>query len=128
MAPDAAYWEASEACVECGGTDYSEGYSPRTLIFCDCCLDRGVHVECWHKRSGEQLTEERLASPAFQWCCGEVRRARRAVWWEAPQGRVAAQPRASAQPSPLATAHSALPGCWSPACRAAAASASGWWS
>ncbi|PSC76121.1 PHD finger family [Micractinium conductrix] len=71
MAPDAAYWEASEACVECGGTDYSEGYSPRTLIFCDCCLDRGVHVECWHKRSGEQLTEERLASPAFQWCCGE---------------------------------------------------------
>ena len=69
---DEAYWDATEQCIVCGDTDFVPGYGPRTLVFCDCCLDKGVHVECWHKHQGELLSEERLASSAFQWFCSEV--------------------------------------------------------
>jgi hypothetical protein len=74
MAVDQAYWAATEDCIVCQRDDFATGeFGPRTLVTCDCCLDKGVHVECWHQHSGELLTPERLASPAFQWFCCEVR-------------------------------------------------------
>lgn len=73
LAVDPVYWAAAEACVVCRGVDYcAGGHGPRTLVTCDCCLDNGVHVECWAGRTGEELSEERLASPAFQWFCSEA--------------------------------------------------------
>ena len=80
MAVDRAYWAATEDCIVCQRDDYATGdYGPRTLVTCDCCLDKGVHIECWHKHSGELLSPERLASPAFQWFCCEVRPRRAAA-------------------------------------------------
>ena len=77
MAADGAYWAATEDCIVCQRDDYATGeFGPRTLVTCDCCLDKGVHVECWHKHSGELLSSESLASPAFQWFCSEVRAGR----------------------------------------------------
>ena len=74
MAADQAYWAATEDCIVCQRDDFATGeFGPRTLVTCDCCLDKGVHVECWHQHSGELVTPERLASPAFQWFCCEVR-------------------------------------------------------
>ncbi|KAL4458967.1 hypothetical protein ABPG75_013832 [Micractinium tetrahymenae] len=70
--PAADYWAATESCIVCGSTEFERGFGPRTLVTCDCCLDKGVHVECWQRRSGEELTEERLESPAFQWFCSEA--------------------------------------------------------
>lgn len=71
---DPSYWGADEDCIVCGKDDFSSGaFGTRTLVTCDCCLDKGVHIECWQQRSGEVLTQERLASPAFQWFCSEVR-------------------------------------------------------
>lgn len=81
--PDAEFWAAIEDCIVCGSTCFEPGFGPKTLVTCDCCLDKGVHVECWQRRSGEELTEARLESPAFQWLCSEVRcwRVRRAAEW-----------------------------------------------
>ena len=69
---EASYWDTTEDCIVCGLCDYARGHCGRTLVFCDCCLDRGVHVECWHQREGELLTPERLAEPSFEWFCSEV--------------------------------------------------------
>jgi hypothetical protein len=79
-AQGADYWAAAEECVVCQRGDFAAGYGPRTMVTCEACLDKGTHVECWHAHSGEMLTEERLASPSFQWfcceasCCGGRRR------------------------------------------------------
>lgn len=58
----------------CQRGDFAAGYGPRTMVTCEACLDKGTHVECWHAHSGEMLTEERLASPSFQWFCCEASR------------------------------------------------------
>ena len=69
-----AFWAATETCIVCGSDAFEPGYGPQTLVTCECCLDRGVHIECWQARSGELLTEERLEQPGFEWFCSEVRR------------------------------------------------------
>lgn len=69
-----AFWAASETCIVCGSDAFEPGYGPQTLVTCECCLDRGVHIECWQARSGELLTEAQLEQPGFEWFCSEVRR------------------------------------------------------
>lgn len=102
LLPD--YWAAKEDCVVCGGTDYQPGYGPRTLVFCDCCLGgAATHIECWHAHSGELLTEDRLASPAFQWFCSE---ASAGVRRSGPQPAAAAA--AGSPPSPPLPVHALL--------------------
>ena len=78
--PAEAQWGASEDCVFCLGADYTPGYGPRTLVTCEACLDRGTHVECWQRAKGSLITQEDVASPAFQWFCSEARPRR---WAEA---------------------------------------------
>lgn len=95
--PAADFWAAAEDCIVCGSTEFEPGFGPKTLVTCDCCLDKGVHVECWQRRCGEELTEARLESPAFQWFCSEVCR-----WAGAAGGGGGAAGRL---PSPCAPLH-----------------------
>lgn len=70
------FWASREACIVCRSDAFQPGYGPQTMVTCECCLDNGVHVECWQRRSGELLTQERLEQPGFEWFCSEVRQ----VW------------------------------------------------
>lgn len=72
--PAADFWAAAEDCIVCGSTEFEPGFGPKTLVTCDCCLDKGVHVACWQRRSAPELTKARLESPSFQWFCSEVSR------------------------------------------------------
>lgn len=68
------FWASREACIVCGSDAFQPGYGPQTMVTCECCLDNGVHVECWQRGSGELLTQERMEQPGFEWFCSEVRR------------------------------------------------------
>lgn len=69
-----SYWASEERCIVCGSDAFEPGYGPQTLVTCECCLDRGVHIQCWQAHRGELLTEERLAQPGFEWFCSEASR------------------------------------------------------
>ena len=79
----------TEACFYCGKDDWTPGFGPRTVLRCNCCYVRCMHVECRAKAAGEELTEAvmepdavlicdavraALALPCLVDCCGERRR------------------------------------------------------
>ena len=119
-----AFWEAPEDCICCGGIDYSQGYGPRTLVFCQTCQARGTHVECWQARSGQLISEAQLQSPAFQWFCSEAS-------WRAPPPPPPHRRRRCRRSSAAIRAisrHGLPTPPWPALRRAARRSASAWWS
>ena len=64
---------AKDRCIYCGDSDFTSEFGPRTFIECAGCNDLGVHVECEHAASGEELDEDTIGSDNYAWYCSKVR-------------------------------------------------------
>jgi hypothetical protein len=63
---------AKDRCIYCGDSDFASEFGPRTFIECAGCNDLGVHVECEHAASGEELDAETIGSDNYAWYCSKV--------------------------------------------------------
>ena len=86
--------------MHCRADDYAAEWGPRTLVYCDCCMDSCVHVGCLQEHDGVELTEEGVNDPSFAWYCSEARAAPAAAAHHTDSASPARPPREQHIPSP----------------------------